>query len=110
MSNLEIFSGKVRLCEVGLETKFRDVDGKKLFTGDVVVIYTDNGALEATNNLSAVVAHEDGTPFVMGIANVNLLDEPGYWRVLRIKSHEDVIAGEHWSAWGFSYREKESVA
>lgn len=108
MSGLEVYSGECRLCDVGLETPYVDVMGRKLFTGDIVMSYTDTYGPDA---LSVVVAEQhtkitdqvDPYFFVMGIRNVPL-EQDGEWKVRHLKSHEDVVAGEHWKAWGFSYR------
>ena len=128
-----IYSGKCRFCEIGIGTPFRDMVGEKLHTGDIVAMFTEDehGMCSPPRNLSAIVmdkytTYSDGKielksdisePFVMGIKNckaeqldgetVFRQDENSVWRVMRLKSYRDVIPGEHWTEWGFNYREEE---
>jgi hypothetical protein len=46
---------------------------------------------------------EPGDPFVMGIKSVPL-EDTGEWRVLKVKDFSDVVPGEHWREYGFSYQ------
>ena len=103
MEPLRIKSGEVGLCLTGIETPFRDVNGKALSTGDIVAILTEreDGSLDYLGHLTVVVADESG-PFVMGIKTVPLLG-PTHWRVWKLKDYDDVIPGENWKDWGFSY-------
>lgn len=105
MSQLAIYSGKVRQCAIGVATPFRDMRDAPLSTGDIVVIYSDNGFVDPM--LTCVIGDDDGF-WVMGIKSVPL-DEPGYWRVYKVKDHIDAVDGEHWKAFGFSFR-SESAA
>lgn len=118
-----VMSGKCRLCTTGHPAGFRDLEGKPLFTGDIVAIFTDggDGAKEA-HSLTAVVRDqfasfsdgtfiardEPGDCFVMGIKSVPM-DDPGHWRVWKLKDHRDVIPGEHWTAYGFSYQSENAA-
>jgi hypothetical protein len=128
VGELAIFSGECLLAVCGLPIGFRDMHGTELFTGDIVLIFTvrqcgdDPEALSyLPDHLTAVVSDEwatfntgrderdfirkGGSPefFVMGIKSVPL-HEPGEWRVMRVKRWSDVIAGEHWTDYGFNYR------
>ena len=128
-----IYSGNCRLCKTGLTTKLKSVFGNTLSTGDIVVIYTFDVNLdllsEIANGLTVVVRNdfqsysdgtvkvlEDGFPFVMGIAGCVPIEIDGrhylksekyntHWCVEIVKSHSDVINGEHWKDYGFNYRE-----
>ena len=114
-----VYSGECRLCDVGPPIGANDCTGKPLFTGDIVLTYTEENNLGATYvaGLTAVVSDQyqsfsDGTfterknPefYVMGIKNVPLHDS-GEWRVQRVKSYIDAIVGEHWREYGFSFKE-----
>ena len=129
MSGVAVFSGECLVAVCGLPTGFRDMCGYELFTGDIVVVFTvreygdDRESLDyLPSGLTAVVSDEwvttrellsgertyrrkEGAPefFVMGIKNVPM-DEPGQWRVMRVKEWSDVIEGERWPAYGFSYQ------
>jgi hypothetical protein len=108
---LAVYSGQCRMCMVGKPAPFKDLTGKPLATGDIVVMWPDGGYLDFT--MSVVVEEKDDF-FVMGIRSVPLdLDDDGnptsYWRVQKVKDHSDVIPGEHWKAFGFNYREEEAA-
>lgn len=94
-----VYSGRVRLCETGIDAGFADTHGEPLATGDIVIVFTDD---YVPANLTVVVSEADGF-YVMGIKSVPMHD-PGQWRVLRVKSAADVIPGERWPAYGFSYQ------
>ena len=108
-----IYSGKCRLGTVGDNTPFKDMAGRPLFVGDIVSVFHDG---HLCDGITAVVSEEftsysDGThkvnegpidTFIMGIRSVSL-DEEKAWQVLKIKDHTDVISGERWPAYGFSY-------
>lgn len=111
---LTVFSGQCALCDTGIETPYLDFRNKPLFTGDIVLTFTEGG-LGLPDSLTVVVRDEfeniSGRPprriepsdfFVMGIRSVPL-DGPTEWRVMKVKDHSDVIAGEHWKAYGFRY-------
>jgi len=121
-----INSGKCRLCKTGLPTELIDDVGKELKTGDIVILYTmskDTGIVEFASITAVVANHYDniqgldpiecieenkGKAFIMGIASVDIRDtEENYpvtvWRVKKLKSHTDVVDGEHWPEFGFNY-------
>ncbi len=79
-----VYSGNCRKCETGLPTGLTDIVGKPLFTGDIVVIYTEDndGKLsyfpddltvvvidqwQSFANGTHVLREAQGAPFVMGI-------------------------------------------
>lgn len=121
-----VYSGKCRLCECGLTTKLTDDMENKLKTGDIVMSYIINQfGVSSFDGLTVVVADQWQTynndthvlnkgkieSFVMGIKDVELNLETGIypdstWRVRRLKKFEDVIDGEHWANFVFSYREE----
>jgi hypothetical protein len=118
-----IYSGDVRLGDCGDPTPYVDMYGKELFVGDIVVTLTEeDGVFKSLGSLSAVVSdkytsYSDGTHkvkdgdieyFVMGIKSAWPKCEDGKkkeWAVLKVKDHSDVINLEHWSDFGFNYRE-----
>lgn len=127
---MRVFSGKVHMCDVGHPAGFRDLEGRHLATGDIVALFTGTGASAVSYGLTVVVrdqftSYSDGTViektepgecFVMGIKSVDLTlpdegseeDDPAaslYWKVWKVKDHTDVIEGEHWKAYGFSFRD-----
>ena len=111
-----VYSGKCRLCETGKPTPIFDRSGRRLHTGDIVMISTESYIPEG---LTVVVSdqfqsYSDGTHverengvtyFVMGIKGSGSNDD-GHWNILRTKSHSDVVDGEHWPEYGFSFSEK----
>jgi len=120
-NGLAVFSGNCLMGLCGEDAGFHDMSGNDLRVGDIVMIYTvkewgEGGVDYFPDGLTAVVSNEwtsyhDGTHkrsegeiryFVMGLASVPM-DAPGEWRVIRVKKFEDVVHGEHWSAFGFSY-------
>jgi hypothetical protein len=109
-----IYSGQCRLCEVGRETAILDHKEEKLYTGDIVIIWTEANCY-IPKNLTVVVSHDyenihgcepkfikKDMPFVMGIKNAKV--GPGEWWIAKVKSYKDVIDGEHWKEFGFSYK------
>jgi hypothetical protein len=119
---MNVFSGKCKLCQCGLATGIYDAKGELLETGDIVLIYTADeelGITQLPENLTVVVqnqfqSYSDGShvpkdgpqkPFVMGIANVDISNSD--WFAIRVKSWKDAVNGEHWRAFGFSYRDDE---
>jgi hypothetical protein len=116
-AQLEIFSGQVSMGLCGEPVGFTDMGGKPLHVGDVVLTFTasPHGAPEEPymqhwpEGMTAVVDRGEkfgavSRYFVMGIASVPM-DDPGEWRVLKVKSFDEVVPGEHWRSYGFSYRE-----
>lgn len=112
---LWVFSGKVPLCEIGKPTTLIDRDGRPLFTGDIVTIFTvdsDDNIRHSSEVLSCVLELTEEKdlslhgvtrpgPWVMGIRDVDLSNSQ--WRVLRLKSWKNVIKGEHWEDYEFSF-------
>jgi hypothetical protein len=116
-----VYSGKCRLCECGKETGIYDTNGRKLFTGDIVTIFTEDGdglVEQMADHLTVVVdegfkSYTDdqhvpqdspGNPYIVGIKDIIHPDK--IWRVIRVKEQADVVHGEHWRDFGFSYREE----
>lgn len=124
---LGIFSGNCLLGICGEPAGFKDMDGKPLHVGDIVQTFTvarredDDGEWMdfMGDNLTAVVSDEwestrhgdtmvyqrksgGGRYYVMGIRSIPM-DQPGQWRVRLVKSHRDVIDGEHWPDYGLRY-------
>jgi hypothetical protein len=115
-----LYSGKCRQCKTGIPTALTDINDKPLFTGDIVMLllkpswYTENepycpeGLTTITANHyttysdgSHVENTQDLEPFVMGIKSEQL---GGKWHVLKVKSYQDVVDGEHWPEFGFNYK------
>lgn len=118
--SMYVYSGDCRLCDVGQPVGFHDSKGNALRTGDIVITFTvDSLGFSNLGGLTVVVSDQyqsftDGShveneapsAYVMGIRSVQV-DEDGQWRVLRLKKWEDVIPGESWPDYGFSFRAKE---
>ena len=125
MSKLRVFSGKCCLCDVGHEVNAKDYMGEPIHTGDIVMIWhgeyidTESECWYPAGGLTVVVNDQyssvgDGRtiihrekegqpdPFVMGIKGCGFNDPS--WQVHIVKKHSDVIDGEHWPAYGFSYQ------
>jgi hypothetical protein len=115
-----IYSGTCKLCECGRDASITDIDGLKLFTGDIIVIYTvdENGILGYIGGLTAIVSNdfknylgkvpyfsELAYPFVMGLKSIVFSEEWESWAIKRVKSYLDVMPGEKWVEYGFNYRE-----
>ena len=114
-----ILSGNCRLGDVGEQTPLIDSAGNELFVGDIVItsiinefgICSNNGLTVVCSDKwtsytdgSHVAKNEDVKYFVMGIRNVNFMGaDSDNWIVNRVKSFSDVIPGEHWPEFGFSY-------
>jgi hypothetical protein len=130
MSALGVFSGRCLQAVCGKATSFNDINGEPLRTGDIVMIFSvreDDGDPDYfPKGLTAVVSDEftsyatgegtrhernPGPPgyFVMGIKDVPL-DGEGNWRVMKVKGFEDVVEGEHWPQYGFSYKTVGEIA
>jgi hypothetical protein len=124
---LQVFSGKCCLCDVGIPIKSKATFGNnrnELHTGDIVIVWRGNYIgtdIECWNptGLTVVVSdqyqsYSDGSvieqlphkPYVMGIANIGF--EHPEWQIQLVKSHTDVIDGEHWKDFGFSYKLKKA--
>lgn len=98
-----IYSGYCCMGETGIPTPHFDITGAQLYTGDIVVIYTENYMVDG---LTVMVQDEDGF-FAMGIKSVMTTgpEDGEKWMVRRVKRHSEVVDGEHWSAYGFNYQE-----
>lgn len=116
-----VYSGNCREGDVGTPTPLKDVRGEQLYVGDIVVVASvDSFGVSFFYGLSVVVStkwtsynnglHEiNDKPeefFIMGIKDVNFMKEDSGWYIRKVKSYKDVIDGEHWSDFGFNYREE----
>ena len=119
---LKVHSGKCCLCDVGVAIGHQDYNGIELHTGDIVTTWhgtwidTDCEFWDGGDQLTVVVidqyqTYSDGAvvlregphvPFVMGIRDCGFSHPE--WRVRLVKKFSDVVDGEHWPAYGFSYR------
>lgn len=126
---LRVFSGKCCLCDVGIPVKAKSTwgDPVEIHTGDIVILWhgdylgTDIETWTPTDGLTAVVSCDyqsfsDGTvqlrdtsedAFAMGIKDCGFLHPQ--WRVQVVKKYSDVIPGEHWTQYGFSYAFSEAA-
>ncbi|WP_395175085.1 hypothetical protein [Roseibium alexandrii] len=116
---LRIFSGNCCEGDIGLTVDAKDVQGKDLHTGDIVLLYhvfdEEAGPIECYG-LTAIVSDQytsfsDGTYrrnpeppefYCMGIKTCGF-DDPA-WRIQIVKKFNDVIDGENWPRYGFSYK------
>lgn len=117
-----VYSGKCREGDVGEPTSLKDFTGEQLFVGDIVITSTiDDFGICNNNGLTVVVSDKytsvncgthtehrikegEVEHFVMGIKSVDFMGKDAEkWIVKRVKSFKDVIAGEHWKDYGFSY-------
>jgi hypothetical protein len=114
-----VLSGDCRLGDVGEATPLIDNAGNALFVGDIVITSTiDKFGICSNNGLTVVcsnkwTSYSDGSHvvkkepieyFIMGIKNVDFMGaDSEHWIVNRVKSYSDVIAGEKWPEFGFSY-------
>ncbi|WP_396234139.1 hypothetical protein [Acinetobacter baumannii] len=107
-----IYSNKNGLpsCDVGIEAKNIKsvVNGEVVHTGDVVLVWhghyvgTDDECWYPADQLTTVLFDqygyfsngEDEQPFVMFYKNG---DFENYYKVQVVKSHKDIVSGEHWT-------------
>lgn len=79
--------------EIGKETKFVDVVGRKLCVGDVVELFYRDG----TSRGNKVIVESEGEQFVVGI-RCECNDKDGWirsdWKILKKHSWKDVKNGE----------------
>lgn len=120
MNNLKVFSGECCQCDVGIPVGHEDMHGNPLHTGDIVQLWsgdyigTDLEQWTPTDHLTCVVSDQyqsytsgrieekdNPRPFVMGIKDAGFGSPE--WKVRIVKSHADVIQGEHWTAFGFRF-------
>ena len=62
---------------------------------------------QSFNDGSVRLDDREAEPFVMGLKSVKF-DSPE-WRVHLVKPFDQVVVGEHWKQWGFSYRQCEKA-
>jgi hypothetical protein len=131
-----VYSGQCRFCKVGLPSPFVDLKGRRLFTGDIVTHYAEDEKGCPSRGLESltVIVQDDfenvhgrepqfvgasRPAFVMGLAGCVPVKEPEddetvlvsdtstvRWHLVRAKSFQDVIEGEHWKDFGFRYSTK----
>jgi len=114
-----VLCGECREGNVGEATNLCDTNGSPLYVGDIVCLATkDSFGISCFYGISVVVSdrwttysngtHEEKlgliTHFVMGIKDVDFMADDSEWYVKKVKSHSDVISGEHWIDYGFSYQ------
>ncbi|HCW1009308.1 TPA: hypothetical protein OW416_005594 [Pseudomonas aeruginosa] len=126
---LRVFSGKCCLCDVGIPVGATSTYGDpiEIHTGDIVIVWrggylgTDLETWTPTDGLTVVVSDDyqsfsDGTiqlldteggAFAMGIKDCGFLHPE--WRVQVVKKYSDVIPGERWPHYGFSYAYSEAA-
>ena len=126
---LRVFSGKCCMCDVGIPVGATSTYGYpiEIHTGDIVIVWhgdyigTDLETWSTCATLTAVVSDDyqsfsDGTiklldteepAFPMGIKGCGFLHPE--WRVQVVKKYSDVIPGEHWPQYGFSYAYSEAA-
>lgn len=120
---MRIYSGNCYLGTCGTPLGVVDVDGNGLFSGDIVVIWSDSGYYKSDFRVCLYHEYEQTSsgeinivdmcgPWIYGLKSVPLLENVGEregeysgWNVLKMKSWEDVVDGEHWAALGINYRE-----
>lgn len=121
---LRVYSGQCCVCDVGIKTGETDMGGNDLYTGDIVQLWhgywvgEDFEEWMPSDGLTVVLAdqyesYSDGTvktlsdsptPFTMGIKCIGV--QGGDWRVKLVKSHNDIVPGERFPAFGINYREQ----
>lgn len=130
-----IYTGQVKNCLTGLPTPFRDIHGSPIFTGDILILFPESldGTWGfPAYGLTTVLAHhfeyyygkvpleksEKETPFIMGyrdcvlevVGEETVLVDPedpnSRFHIQLMKNYQDVIAGEHWTNFGFRYEEE----
>ena len=119
---MRVYSGSCCMCDTGIPTGQKDMDGSPLFTGDVVQLWhgnyigTDLEEWYPSTGLTVVIAEQyqsysDGRvevitdnpqPYTMGIANVGVQGDK--WKVIIVKSHEDIISGERFKSYGINFQ------
>ena len=114
-----IYSGTCRKCECGMPTGSKDMNGKALSTGDIVITYTEQHESIHLGSLTAIICNQyqtdsggkdgrehrlnkdQGKFFAMGIYDSGL--DSNNWNILKVKDFSDVIDGEKWNEFGFNY-------
>ncbi len=114
-----VLSGKCRIGDIGEPTPLKDISNNDLFVGDIVITSVidefgicNNCGLSVVcsdkwtsySNGEHIAKEGDIEYFVMGIKNIDFMGrDSNKWMVQRVKSFNDVIVGEHWEDYGFSY-------
>ena len=112
-----VMSGKCRIGDVGEPTSLKDYNSEDLFVGDIVIVYSNENSLIDSVSLSVVCSdkwtsysndvHEaketDIEYYVMGIKDVDFMDNDSIWNVKKVKSCDDIIIGEKWEHLGINY-------
>lgn len=120
---IKVWSGNCCLCDVGIPVNAKSTWGDpiELHTGDIIILWrgdylgTDLEQWMPCSDLTVVVADQyqsfsDGSisilsknpePFPMGIKKCGF-DSPE-WKIQVVKKYSDVVDGEHWPAYGFSF-------
>lgn len=109
-----VYSGDCRECNLGMPTGYVDINDKELFTGDILICFTEDYVVD---NLTVMTAmqyttysdgtheeHEEFSMFPMGIKDAWSGSKNDKWKVLKVKDWSDVVEGEHWKAYGFNYK------
>lgn len=119
---MKVYSGTCCMCDVGIPTNEKDMDGNYLFTGDIVQLWhghfigTDCEEWYPSTGSTVITANQyksytDGTietltdkpePFTMGIASCGVQNEE--WKVVIIKSHKDIVLGERFKSYGINFK------
>lgn len=123
MRDIQIYSGTCCLTDIGAPTGQEDFNGHALHVGDIVQIWhgnyigTDFEEWHPSDGLTAIVRSqyqsytsgniellpEPWGIFTMGIAGVGI--QGGDWRVKLVKSHDMIVSGERFMAYGLNFKE-----
>ena len=120
MKKMFVYSGKVKLCEVGLPIGKEDDLGSPIYTGDIVLLYTmyDNClvGINTIENATVVVFDQYGglsnkpenvvNAYPMGIKDAFLWEDPT-WNVRILKKHDVVVNNEQWYSSVITFKEEE---
>jgi hypothetical protein len=110
------------MCDVGLPTNQKDLQGEYLFSGDIVMLWhgswlgTDIETWTARYKLTAIVGNQyqsysDGTIklltnkprlFTMGISSCGIQNDE--WKVSLAKSYRDIVPGEKYNNFRLNYK------
>ena len=110
---LHVFSGECEQGKCGLKSNIIDDNGNELRVGDIVALATkDHNGINCFHGISVVVddrpglvgREKKGDPFVMGLFSIDFNSDTT-WLIQRVKKYEDVVIGEHWTNYGFNYKE-----
>ena len=122
---MQIFRDLFRYCDVGIPTKQKDINGKLLYSGDIIEllhgIYIGTELEEwnlFSDNLTVIVGRQyqnnkDGSIkkitnkpklFTMGIEECGIQNKE--WKVVLCKSHKNISEGENVPYFNFTYKTK----